>query len=269
MHDYGGSGRPTTFVAGTGLCGRMWEPVITRLDPARFRGLAIDLRGHGASATPDGVSFTDADMVADLTAVAEHFGLRGAWAVGHSMGGGTSLLTEADRPGTFDRLWVFEPIIFPREGTTEGQSQFVAATRRRRPGFSSRAEALARYRSRPPLDELHPDVLAAYVQHGFVDLPDGTVRLACRPEQEAQLFEQFLQLGYRRLVEIDAPVTVAYGTETGEQPGTWAPRIADALPNGMAERFEGDHHFGCFADLGRVVASLNGFFLDGIGRSER
>jgi pimeloyl-ACP methyl ester carboxylesterase len=247
----------------------MCEPIIDRLDPARYRCLAIDLRAHGASVTPDDVGYTDTDMVADLTAVAERYGLQGAWAVGHSMGGATSLLTEAYRPGTFERLWVFEPIIFPREGTTEGQSQFVEATRRRRPGFASRAEALARYRSRPPLDELHPAVLAAYVQHGFVDVPDGTVRLACRPDNEARLFEQFLRLGHQRLAEIDALVTVAYGTATAEQSGTWAPRIADALPNGTAEPFEGDHHFGCFADLDRVVASLNAFFLDGPDRSGR
>src|SRR5690606_40097938 len=33
------------------------------------------------------------------------------------------------------------------------------------------------------------DSLAAYVEHGFVDDPDGTVSLACAPEDEARVFE--------------------------------------------------------------------------------
>lgn len=259
--DHGGDGHPTTFVAGTGLCAGMWEPIVARLPAERYRCLTIDLRGHGGSVTPPDATFLDEDLVADLTAVAEAFGLRGAWGVAHSMGGGTTLLVEAGRPGTYARTWVFEPIIFPREGTSEGLDAMVAATRRRRPVFASRAEALERYRSRPPLDVLHPEVLAAYVQHGFVDQPDGTVRLACTPEQEARLFEQYLRFGYQRLGDVAAETVVAYGTTTAENSGVWAPRIAEALPRGTAEAFDGQDHFGCFANLDLVVESLNRFFL--------
>lgn len=261
-HDYGGGGRPTLFVHGTGLVGRMWEPVLDRLPAGAFRPIAVDLRTHGASRTPPDATCTDEDLVADLTAVLDAFGLHDAWAVAHSMGGGTTLLLQANRPGAISRSWVFEPIIFPREGSTEEQSHFVEATRRRRPAFGSRAEALARYGSRPPLDELHPEVLAAYVEHGFVEQPDGTVRLACEPELEGRMFEQFLRLGYGRLGEVRDDVLVAYGDATQEPSGAWATRIADAIPRGTAEAFVGDRHFGCFADLDRVVASLSRWFLD-------
>lgn len=263
VHDFGGPGRPTTFVAGTGLCAGMWEPIVARLPADRYRCLTIDLRGHGASTTPDDATFTDDDLVADLTAVAEAFDLRDAWGVGHSMGGGTTLLVAADRAATYARTWVFEPIIFPREGTSEGLTAMVEATRRRRPRFASRQEALERYRSRPPLNVLHPEVLDAYVRHGMVDEPEGTVRLACTPEQEARLFEQYLRGGFARLGEVRADTVVAYGTATAEPSGAWAPEIARTLPNGTAEAWDGYDHFGCFADLGRVVASLNGFFLNG------
>lgn len=262
VHDYGGTGHPTTFVAGTGLCGRMWEPIIARLPSAHYRCLAIDLRGHGSAVTPADVTFHDDDLVADLSAVADAFSLHDAWGVGHSMGGGTTLLVEASRPPTYRRMWVYEPIIFPREGTTEGLTRMLEATRRRRAGFASRAEALERYGSRPPFDRLHPDALAAYVQHAFIDLPDGTVRLACEPETEARLFEQYLRNGFSRLGDVHGEVVVAYGSATPENSGLWAPRIAEALPNGTAESFEGQDHFGCFADLDRVVSSLNRFFLN-------
>jgi pimeloyl-ACP methyl ester carboxylesterase len=216
VHDAGGDGRPMVFVHGTGLCSRMWEPVARRLPPGVVRAVFVDLRGHGATRTPEDVTFTEPDMVGDLDAVAEHLGLRDAWAVAHSMGGATSLLTEAQRPGTFERLWVFEPIIFPRGpfDSTEGPDALAAATRRRRAVYPSRAAAAARYGSRPPLDELHPEVLTAYVEHGFVDEPDGSARLACAPEHEARAYEQFLRDGWSHLGEVAPPVLVAHGDRT-------------------------------------------------------
>ena len=74
VHDYGGSGRPLVVIHGTGLCSRMWEPVLARLDQDDLRPLAVDLRGHGASRTPADVTFTDDRMVADLRAVCRAFG---------------------------------------------------------------------------------------------------------------------------------------------------------------------------------------------------
>jgi pimeloyl-ACP methyl ester carboxylesterase len=261
VHDYGGPGRPTLFVHGTGLLSRMWEPVIERLPAKRFRALGVDLRGHGASRVPADVTFTDHRMVADLRSVCAAFGVTGDWVVAHSMGGGTALLTEADAPGTFERLWVYEPIIFPRlDERPEGAFDFVEATRRRRRSFASRQEAAARYASRPPLDELSPEAMDAYVRHGFLDEPDGTVRLACEPELEARAFEQFLQAGYTRLPAIHAPVLVGYGARSTDLSGEWAPRIADALPNGQAQRFEGAAHFGPFGQPDVAAASIERWF---------
>jgi len=261
VHDYGGSGTPTVFVHGTGLVSRMWDPVIERLPPERFRALAVDLRGHGASRVPVDVTFTDHRMVTDLTAVCRAFDIVGGWAVAHSMGGGTALLTEADHPGTFARLWVYEPIIFPRLGeNAEGVSDMAEASRRRRARFDSRDEAAARYASRPPLDELTAEAMAAYVAHGFVDEPQGTVRLACDPELESRAFQQYLQDGYRRLPEITAPVLVAYGTASSDRSREWSPRIAEALPNGVELPFEGSAHFGPFGRPDVAAASIDGWF---------
>ena len=47
-HDYGGDGKPTLFVHGTGLVSRMWEPIIDGIGE-EFRAICIDLRAHGAT----------------------------------------------------------------------------------------------------------------------------------------------------------------------------------------------------------------------------
>ena len=57
-----------------------------------------------------------------------------------------------------------------------------------------------------------------------------------------------------------APVTVAYGSATVEPSGAWAPAVAQALPNGRAEIYDGGLHLGCFRDLDRTAASLAAWF---------
>ena len=262
VHDYGGDGHPTIFIHGTGLVSRMWEPVITRLGE-EFRAICVDFRAHGATTNPADVNFFEHRMVADVVSVIDALEVRDAWVVGHSMGGATGLLASLARPEAFQRAWVFEPIIFERtEDRPEGAFDFVEATKRRRSVFPSRKDAVDRYSSRPPLDELHPECLKAYVDHGFVDLADGSVELACNPILESRAFEQFLQDGWERLPQITMAVLVAYGASGLDRPSTAAPAIANRLPRGVVEPFTDSDHFGCFNSLEAVTDSLRSWFLN-------
>ena len=267
VHDYGGKGHPTIFIHGTGLISRMWEPVIARLGK-EFRALCVDLRAHGATANPQNVTFFEDRMVADVVSVIDAFELQNAWVVGHSMGGATGLLASLARPTAFERAWVYEPIIFERtEDRPDGAFDFVEATKHRRSVFPSRNDALTRYGSRPPLNELHPECLEAYVTHGFVDLADGSVELACDPILESRAFEQFLQNGWERLPQITIDALIAYGARGVDRPSTTAPAIASRLPFGVAEQFQDSDHFGCFGSLQSVVTSLRRWFLDADSRT--
>jgi pimeloyl-ACP methyl ester carboxylesterase len=58
-------------------------------------------------------------------------------------------------------------------------------------------------------------------------------------------------------------VLVAYGDRTTEPSGEWAPRVAEALPHGRAERFAGCAHFGPFVDPEVTADSLRRWFLAG------
>jgi pimeloyl-ACP methyl ester carboxylesterase len=225
IHDYGGQGHPTIFVHGTGLTSRMWEPIIERLG-ADFRAICVDLRAHGATTNPLDINFFDHRMVADLSAAADALALKDAWVVGHSMGGATGIL----------------------------------ASKRRRTVFSSRAEVIERYASRAPLDELHPECLEAYVQHGFIDRPDGSVELACSPALESKAYEQFLQQGWGQLPDVSIAVLVAYGARGSDRPSAEAQSIAERIPSGVIEVFEDSDHFGCFGPLEDVTASIRNWF---------
>ena len=80
-----GSGRPLLLIHGVTLQARVWAPQF-HLMADRYRILAMDVRGHGRS-TPGGDGFGRTIAARDVRAVLEHFDLRDAIVVGHSMGG--------------------------------------------------------------------------------------------------------------------------------------------------------------------------------------
>src|SRR5204863_408507 len=84
-------------------------------------------------------------------------------ACGHSKGAASLLLGEAREPGTFARLWCYEPIVFPSDERLEPRHDFPLSegARRRRAVWPSRDEAFASYGSKPPLDVL------VLLQQGF------------------------------------------------------------------------------------------------------
>jgi pimeloyl-ACP methyl ester carboxylesterase len=258
VHDLGGEGPPLLLSHATGFHGCAYTPMAAHLR-RRFHCWALDYRGHGDSDPPPD------DVVAwpvfgdDALAVAEALELRGAMGFGHSMGGATLLMAELARPGTFAGLVLFEPIAFPPEPVDEGRiAEIAGAARRRREVFASRDEAYANYASKPPLNVMVPDALRAYVEHGFVDQPGGSVRLRCDPEHEAAIFEAGAQQDtYDRLGAVDCPVVVAAGSAARNMPGALAPAVAAALPHGRFVRFEDLTHFGPMQDPGRVAGLVS------------
>ncbi len=188
MYEFGGAGQPLLMAHATGFCATMYGPLAVEL-VEQFRVVALDFRGHGRSARPVNDDFGWDRMAQDVLAVIDRLGTKPAAGFGHSMGGAALLMAEERRPGTFDRLFLFEPIVFPDDFRLTAPNTMSDLARSRRSTFPSRDDALARYASRPPLNTMRADVLKAYVDDGFVDLPDGSVRLACLPDDEARTFE--------------------------------------------------------------------------------
>jgi len=196
VHDLGGAGPTLLLCHATGFHGMVMAPLAAALS-SRFRVVALDFRGHGGSGRPPvevgyGWSGFGDDVLATVAALAGRpdIGPGPVLAMGHSMGGATLFLAEQFQPGTFAGLYCFEPIVFPPgAGPAEGgDDHLVEASRRRRQVFASRDEAYANFAAKAPLSALTPDALRAYVDHGFVDCDDGTVTLACRREDEADIY---------------------------------------------------------------------------------
>src|SRR5439155_26158300 len=93
-------GVPETVVLLHGFAGtgRLWDPVVARLDGERYRPLAPDLRGHGTAAARRPVTF--AGCVHDVLGVVPHRFVLG----GYSMGGRIALHVALAAPERVARL---------------------------------------------------------------------------------------------------------------------------------------------------------------------
>ncbi len=262
VHELGGSGRPTLMCHANGFHGAVWEPLAAAVGND-LQKWAIDFRAHGASAIPPGFPLGWPEFGTDVLAVVDSLDLPAGQilGIGHSMGGAALLIAEQMRPGTFAGLWVFEPIVPPPLPVPmgSGPNPMADGAERRRASFSSHAEALHNFASKPPYNQLRSDALHAYVRHGFTAGDDGRVHLACRPEDEARIYRSAgAHHAFERLSEVGCPVVVASGRDE-PGPAMFAPLIADSLPHGRLERFEVLGHFGPLEAPGTAAASIQSF----------
>jgi pimeloyl-ACP methyl ester carboxylesterase len=179
----------------------------------RYRVLAVDQRGHGASSLP---THTDGradwyDFRDDLVALLEVLDLREVVLSGHSLGGAAALLAAAEIDGRVSRLVLFDPAIAPPAGVGPpgpSHTRLIEGARRRRAEFPSRAEAFKAYHGRGAFASWPDDMLADYVEAGFRDLPDGGVRLTCEPAWEASTFIAHANDPWRAFANTACPIEI-------------------------------------------------------------
>ena len=261
LHDLGGPDDAAVpvllFAHATGFHGLVWGPTAAPLTD-RYRCLALDLRGHGRSETPDGTSLSWYGMGDDVLAVLDSDrigGGREVHGIGHSLGCAALVLAAARRPGVLRSLWLYEPAIAgSRLATADGSAPpfgtsnpMADAALRRRASFASYDEALANYAKKAPLNELHPDALAAYVEGGFAPQADGSVTLRCTPATEAEVFRGAgNNEAFEALSLLDVPVALVAGRPDDFGPVTFVPANLAQLRRGtLVER----RHLGHFGPL--------------------
>ncbi|HWC10767.1 MAG TPA: alpha/beta hydrolase [Acidimicrobiales bacterium] len=261
VHALGGTGPPIVFAHATGLHGLVWRGLAAHLVDA-FSCTSFDERGHGDSGLPQDLDFDWRGFALDTLAVVD--GLASApFGVGHSSGATALLLAEQARPGTFRALYCFEPVVVaadPPLGRDIG-NWLAAGARRRREVFSSRSEARAHYAGKPPFDRWAPDALSDYVEHGFADRPEGSVRLKCRGEHEALIYEMAsAHDGFGRMSEVRCPVVVARGGDTDAMSPPALTGLVERLPDARVEVLPGLGHFGPLEDPSAVARSIRASF---------
>ena len=263
LYDFGGSGADLLMVHATGFCAGVLLPLAHALRD-RFHCWALDLRGHGRSARPVDGDYAWSGFAVDVLAAVDALGLDRPLAFGHSCGGASLLLAEQARPGAFESLYLFEPVVVPDQPVPFPleENPLSAGARRRRDTFPSAADAFVNFSSKPPFEALEPAVLLRYVTDGFEPVPaseggDGTaIRLRCRREDEAQVYVHGFGNGaFARLGEVQCPVTFAYGTMTDAFGKEIMTIDASRVPDAVVEEH---HELGHFGPLERPDAMADG-----------
>jgi len=229
----------------------------------RFHCLALDFRGHGLSTTPVATGVDFAGLASDVEAVVDGLRLERPHGVGHSVGATALLLAEQARPGTFEAIWCWEPVIVAAEPPLgrDCDNWLAHRARRRQARFPSAKAARAAYAERPLFAAVRSDVLSLYIAHGFRSRPDGGVELRCEPETEASVYENATAHDcFGRLWQIACPVTLVVGGRSDAFPDVQA--VTERLPRPSRHLVPDLGHLGPMEDPGAVARSVLSAFTD-------
>jgi Alpha/beta hydrolase family len=265
-YDFGGQGAPLVFGHATGLHGHTYAPLIERLRND-FHCYAIDVRAQGGATSPTNGNLAWTGIAEDFARGLDVLQLSGrgdVFGVGHSQGGFSVLSGEVSRPGTYAGAFGFEPVIFPPTfDSTQGDNKMSSAARRRREVFASKQAAYDNFKAKLPFSGIDDDCLRAYVQYGFEsienDAGEPSVRLVCRGEEEATLFENAATDLIDQLHRFAFPVTIGLSEFTGEHFRILTENQVTNLGNGTLMHFPGRSHFGLLErvdDMAQIITAM-------------
>jgi len=249
--DFGDPKRPVdlVFVHANGFNAMTYRSLLAPLSGS-IRIWAPDLRGHGLTRLPTEVEGRKgwADHRDDLVALLDAIDGPPVVMAGHSMGGTSSLLAAAERPGRVSRLVLLDPVIWNRAAHLAFHLPFLDRlprriplfrnALRRRAQFASREVAMAAYRGRGAFKGWPDMMLADYLGDGLIQDGDG-LTLACAPAWEASNYAAQGHDPWRALSRLNRPVRILKA-ETGS---TCSVRTDPRRPDLAVEVVPGATHF--------------------------
>jgi pimeloyl-ACP methyl ester carboxylesterase len=248
----------------TGLHAHCYVPLVREYE-ATFRCIGLDQRAQGDSTIPTvgGLAWEGvADDVEIAMGALGLFGRSDVYGIGHSQGGYAILEVERRRPGTFQSLFLYEPVIFTIKGEpgmpdrVAKDNQMASLAERRRATFPSWEDAINNYKVKGPFARADDDLLRSYVYWGFTEEADGSITLKCDPLNEAELFRRAITDLFDAASQIQCPTTVAVSEFTDPVFSTFGPLLGQIMPNGNAIHLAGRSHFGMFENIPEMATIM-------------
>lgn len=228
------SRRPLILLHASGCHAHWWDEVGPLL-AADYDVFAPDLRGHGDSGRPDPPDYHFDAYVADLAGLVEHLGLQDFDVIGHSMGGYIALRYASTQPEGLRRLVAADMLC---DVSGEILEQMHRASERPEPTFTTREDAVGRFRLQPPETTASSEVLEMLASEAVCQTASGewTFKFDRRARKHPAVRVWDL------LPQITCPVLVVRGELSPLMPVTNAERIARELSHGEWTNLPGAYH---------------------------
>ena len=254
----GSASRPIVLLHGVTLTSDIWHNQMGDLG-GRFRVLALDWRGHGRS-TVGGDGYGLEVLARDLRAVLEHFDLRDAVLVGHSMGGMALMRFCADRQSLYRHAG---RLVFLSTAARDVGEVGLGRANRLLSGIVRRRPSVAEH-----LPMSAPgDLGYAITRLGFGSKPSADwveeareMVGAMSPSAAGRSFLPLLAHDERATLRaLDLPVLVMVGTRDLLTPEQQGREIADLVPGAKLVVFEGAGHLLMLERRERLASELARF----------
>jgi 3-oxoadipate enol-lactonase len=227
-HTVTGNAAAPVLVLGSSLAltRAMWEPQLAEL-ARRFRVVAFDHRGHGASEDPPG-PYEIADLGRDVIAMLDSLGVAGFSYAGLSLGGMVGMWIASEVPDRVDRL----ALLCTSAALDALDAWHERAALVRSAGMTAVAGPVVERWLTPPFAAAHPAVVANL----------RSTLLATPPDGYAACCEAIGGMDLRdRLPSIASPTLVIAGRHDAAIPPIHAEAIVAAVPGARLELVDAAH----------------------------
>lgn len=193
-----GTGQPVLLIHGLGANGKAWNPLVRLMNHRKWRILAYDLLGFGASPKPEFLDYNVEEHARSLlVSVDSGYKKQGLVLIGHSMGCLVASHIAWKHPEIVKRLILYEPPLFA------DSPEFRSHKRRRRLYFALYKELL----KRPRIFFTYNKIALRYAERRALGLDIKTW-----PAFEKSLLNTVMsQRAYDELIHTKVPTDIIYG----------------------------------------------------------
>jgi pimeloyl-ACP methyl ester carboxylesterase len=253
-----GSGHPLVLIAGVGYGKWFWHKIVPRL-AKHFQVIAFDNRGAGESSKPDG-PYTVPMMAADTAGLLDALAVKGAYVMGHSLGGYIAQALIVTRPDLVGKAIL--------ASTNYGGMKVIPITpeamqvltdRRGNPvELVKRGIAIA---AAPGFAERHPEVVAELLQYRLTN-PVPPAQYAAQVAAGVGTLAYSDEMVDRRMSAIQVPTLILFGEHDRVVPPGNAELMANKITGARIKIIAGTGHIFPIEDPAATVTAIVEFLRD-------
>ncbi len=197
FEEFSSIGTPLHFAHANGYPPKAYSSLLEHFT-GQYQVMAMYQRSFWSGVNPDTLINWE-PFAADMSRFMDEQGLSGIPAIGHSLGGTTTLRLALRQPDRFSVVVLLDPVLFPpsfsqlwsrffHSGLAYRMHPMARTTLRRRRVYPDRQAIFASYRQKSVFARIDDPGLWSYVKAISVERQDNQVELIISPEWEARIY---------------------------------------------------------------------------------